>query len=177
MSASPRSLSPYPILCARVCFVSLLDVYSCSYPIKACVCSGPWDDENDNLLADPLLTRGESPKIIIIAVSTAGSVLLILNVILVACYLVRRRKKKCMEEGRIDYCCCILLLYSSFVVALPCSYSFRKLSSLCNYSFLLKSDHNKRNQVKYLIQHIIFIFLLKCLYFHITLAKDHTMAV
>jgi hypothetical protein len=57
--------------------------------------SGPDDDMN----ADLLLTRGDSPKIIIIAISTAGAVLLVLNLALVICYLVRRRKKKCMEEG------------------------------------------------------------------------------
>ena len=45
--------------------------------------------------------RGDAPKIIIIAVSTAGAVLLVLNVALIACYLVRRRKKKCMEEGNV----------------------------------------------------------------------------
>lgn len=66
----------------------------------ACLCviafaSGPDDDMN----ADLLLTRGDSLKIIIIAISTAGAVLLVLNLALVICYLVRRRKKKCMEEG------------------------------------------------------------------------------
>ena len=69
------------------------------YLIHECVFSGPWDDENVNLSADPLLTRGESPMIIIIAVSTAGSILLILCVILVVCFLVRRRRKKCVGEG------------------------------------------------------------------------------
>uniref|UniRef100_A0A0N8CD86 Down syndrome cell adhesion molecule n=1 Tax=Daphnia magna TaxID=35525 RepID=A0A0N8CD86_9CRUS len=57
--------------------------------------SSPDDDMN----ADLLLTRGDSPKIIIIAVSTAGALLLVLNVALVLCYLIRRRKKKCMEEA------------------------------------------------------------------------------
>ena len=58
---------------------------------------GPWDDAS--LLADTSVTRGDSPEIIIIAVSTAGSTLLLLNIILITCYFVRQRKKKCMEEG------------------------------------------------------------------------------
>ena len=58
--------------------------------------SGPWDEVS--AVTDPLLERGDAPKIIIIAVSTAGSILLILNVVLITCYLIRRRKK-CMEEG------------------------------------------------------------------------------
>ena len=51
--------------------------------------------------ADLLLTRGDSPNIIIIATSTAGTLLFVLNLALVLCYVIRRRKKKCMEEGQL----------------------------------------------------------------------------
>ena len=68
--------------------------------------------------ADLLLTRGDSPKIIIIAISTAGALLLLLNLALVLCYVIRRRKKKCMEEGQLFVClsaaACLVELSSLF---------------------------------------------------------------
>lgn len=78
-------------------------VFCTSRPnLHVCECepylrAGPDDDPGMN--ADLLLTRGDSPKIIIIAISTAGALLLVLNLVLVICYVIRRRKKKCMEEG------------------------------------------------------------------------------
>lgn len=73
-------------------------------------------DDEFNLLssADSLFTRGDSPQIIIIAVSTAGSILLVLNIILVACYLSRRNKKKAMEEGLLR--CCLLSIVTCRLV-------------------------------------------------------------
>jgi hypothetical protein len=59
---------------------------------------GPWDEAG--LLSETMSSRGDTPKIIIIAVSTAGALLLVINITLITCYLIRRRKKKCMEEGK-----------------------------------------------------------------------------
>ena len=63
--------------------------------------------------------------IIIIAISTAGALLLVLNLALVTCYLIRRRKKKCMEEGQFKSHEILLLLslYMYLLNVLAC-YSY-----------------------------------------------------
>ena len=96
-----------------------------------CRRAGPYDELSANVLSDPLFTQGDSPKIVIIAVSAAGSVLLILNIVLVACYLTRRRKKKTMEEGLLCVLFCLfvffrLLALHCFACCLVCSKSREK---------------------------------------------------
>ena len=107
--------------------------------------------------ADLLLTRGDSPKIIIIAISTAGALLLLLNLALVLCYVIRRRKKKCMEEGQLFVClsaaaCLVELssLFPSTPLSLSASADRDALACAC-FVFvlaLLGSKFGKRALVK-----------------------------